>query len=224
MKEYFIKTFDKKEYADAFCEKGELLFRHLNYFRKLEGDDVRCDESEGSHEAKFAANIPSHVTKIEFRSPAGGKRYVLDYARFKKDHNIDDTRGDVEITMQYIVDYLIYSMTYVAEDTENKPTIFREIQKFGRYSVAVECGEFLSKLRQAIPDVSCGLVKYSVSPQKNNILEKDAKYSGENEFRVVIQANLMEQKKIMVGKLHGTMFDNKALERCSDLLFKETKQ
>lgn len=223
MKEYFIKTFDKKEYADAFCEKGELLFRHVNYFRTLEGNDVRCDEAEGLREESFLVDNPSHMTKITFGSPAGGKRYVLDYARFKKDHNIDDTRGDVEITMQYIVDYLIYSMTYVAEDTENKPTIFREIQKFGRYSVAVECGEFLSKLRQAIPDVSCGLVKYLSSPQKNNILEKDAKYSGENEFRVVIQANLIEQKKIMVGKLHGTMLDNETLERCSDLLFKETK-
>ena len=223
MNEYFIKTFDKKEYADAFCEKGELLFRHVNYFRTLEGNDVRCDEAEGLREESFLVDNPSHMTKITFGSPAGGKRYVLDYARFKKDHNIDDTRGDVEITMQYIVDYLIYSMTYVAEDTENKPTIFREIQKFGRYSVAVECGEFLSKLRQAIPDVSCGLVKYLSSPQKNNILEKDAKYSGENEFRVVIQANLIEQKKIMVGKLHGTMLDNETLERCSDLLFKETK-
>lgn len=224
MKEYFIKTFDKKEYADAFCEKGELLFRHVNYFRTLEGNDMRCDETEGLCEESFLVDNPSHMTKITFGSPYGGRSYTADVARAINELCKKGEIRDAKLVLHYIGDMLIYSMTYVAEDTENKPTIFREIQKFGRYSVAVECGEFLSKLRQAIPDVSCGLVKYLVSPQKNNILEKDAKYSGENEFRVVIQANLMEQKKIMVGKLHGTMFDNKALERCSDLLFKETKQ
>ena len=47
MKEYLIKTFDKKEYAERFLKDGEMLFRNVSYFRKIEDDRVRGDINEG---------------------------------------------------------------------------------------------------------------------------------------------------------------------------------
>lgn len=43
MKEYLIKTFDKKEYAERFLKDGEMLFRNVSYFRKIEDDRVIWD-------------------------------------------------------------------------------------------------------------------------------------------------------------------------------------
>lgn len=47
MREFFIKTFKDKKYAEAFLNNGEMLFRHFNYFRNIEDNKQRGDLSEG---------------------------------------------------------------------------------------------------------------------------------------------------------------------------------
>ena len=34
MRQFFIKTFSKLEYAESFLSKGQMLFRNFKYFRE----------------------------------------------------------------------------------------------------------------------------------------------------------------------------------------------
>ena len=43
----FVKTFDKRKYAEEFLNSGKMLFRHVFYYQGIEDGQIRGDTNEG---------------------------------------------------------------------------------------------------------------------------------------------------------------------------------
>lgn len=65
------------QYLSAFLDRGEVLFRNLCYFRKVEGDCERSDPFEGMH-----VDAPDHPVTLEVLST--GKKFQVDAADVRK--------------------------------------------------------------------------------------------------------------------------------------------
>lgn len=61
-------------FVDSFCDEGNILFRNLTYFKKIEDGDVRGDHLEGTHRdfGKNGAGIDITINK-------NGKKLKGDY-------------------------------------------------------------------------------------------------------------------------------------------------
>ena len=182
MSEILVKTFDKEEYAKAFLEKGELLFRHVSYYQKIEDGQVRGDVDEGIVDQKKTIYMKGSTKTIRL----GDSRYFVNWDAFKKSQpKIVFTDGDYQFSLSYCADVQICCLTYINGMMENIKEIIEEIKKFGNYCVVItDCRQFLEQLNK-IPRVSFGTVVYS-DKKEQNISIKSLKYKNQSEFRIVM--------------------------------------
>lgn len=211
MCEILIKTFDKLEFANDFLKKGAMLFSQASHFKDLDVNDARGDNTEGHVIEPFTINITENIKRI-FIGDGKGKQYVLDWEAVKRDYpELNDNIGKVGFKTEYIANVLIYSITCVNSTMENIDDILKECSKFGDYSVVIyDVKDFVDKIKK-LPIRQAGLVKYSDEGNKD-IFVKPTKYKNEQEFRIMLNNDNNEDKKIYnIGKIKAFIWNSRKL-------------
>ena len=207
---FLIKTFKEPDlqYAKNLLSNGELFFQHVSVYRKIEDNNIRGDNDEGSVLETYELNIPPHIKTLTIGNRNGGKIFIADLERARK--GIPDLRGQEiqSIRIKYVVDCLIYCMTYIDNELENQNEIIDGLQHFGKYSVIIQLDEFTAKVNSMIK-CEKGLVCYS----DNGTLDpftKRKNYSWQSEYRLCIAAEGYKQKLISIGRLSGFICESNA--------------
>ena len=206
MPEILVKTFDKEEYARAFLEKGEMLFRHVSYYQKIEDGNVRGDINEGN----IIENKSVYIKGGTKRLIIGDGRFIVDWEAVKKAHpDITSNDDNYQFSIFYRANVQICCLTYINGAMENIKEIIEEIKKFGNYCVVITNIKHFFEQLNKIPKVEFGLVEYS-DTKGNKISIKKARYKNQSEFRIVIPKS-GESSLIKIDKPKGFLCDPKML-------------
>ena len=206
MPEILVKTFDKEKYAKAFLEKGELLFRNVSYYQKIEDGQVRGDPNEGQMDEEKTINMKGTTKTIRL----GDSRFFVDWEAVREAHpEISFMDGDYQFLLSYIADVQICCLTYINGTMKNIKEIIEEIRKFGNYCVVITgCKHFLEQLNK-IPKVSFGTVEYS-DAQEKKINIKSLRYKNQSEIRIIFSQG-GESILIKIDKPKGFLCDPETL-------------
>ena len=217
MREFFIKTFKDKKYAEAFLNNGEMLFRHFNYFRNIEDNKQRGDLSEGLSVETKKLLITNNVKSIQIGNNKIVKKFYIDVERLKKEKP-DIFNKPLNFTLKYFADCEIYCITYLNSSTTNLDYIFDRIKKYGEYSVVItDCKNFLNKIKSNMLDYKFSLVKYSNEENGKDVFVKPIEYQFDSEFRIV-KNNNKEKKLVNIGKLKGFVCLTRSIQIIKDVL------
>ena len=217
MQEVLIKTFKKSDYqyAQALLNNGELFFQHVDAYRNMEGDCQRNDFEEGEGVENISAFIDPNVNSFYIGQP-NGKQFFVDWAAVKKTYpQLQNTSnsGPMRFRISYVVDWLIYCMTYIGPSTLNRSEVFETIAKLGEYSVVIsDCNSFMEKIGQKVQIVKKGLVTYTDGKIIDPFTKRNTEYSGQNEYRFAILANGTKNKTIQIGQVSGFICESKNIE------------
>ena len=221
MQNVFIKTFNKLDYAINFLEKGEMLFRHVDYFRKIEDGNIRGDASEGFTRDYLNLDIAEGIEIINLYSEITGVIVPFNWKEYQEQH--PELKGKTKIRMQmdYISQVQIYCMTYINVNMTNLDKILLEIQKFGKYSVVVadeNAYRFIDYVRNSGSIEATDLVRYMDNPEKPSPFIKPKKYSNQSEFRMIRYACNENETKIYCGQINGELWQTNALRKLKKYL------
>lgn len=214
MKEVFIKTFSNLEYATNFLKKGEMLFRHVDYFRKIEDGNVRGDLQEGDTRSYLNLKIDKRVEIINLHSEITGKTVPFNWKEYQEEHPELKGKTDIRLQMDYIAQVQIYCMTYIRVGMPNIDQIFLEIQKFGKYSVVIadeEAHNFIDRVRYSGVIAATNTVKYIDNPEMPSPFIKPKIYSNQSEFRMIKDAHDELETKLYFGEVNGQIWRTSAL-------------
>lgn len=217
MQEVLIKTFKKSDYqyAQALLNNGELFFQHVDAYRNMEGDCQRNDFEEGGVVENISAYIDPNVNSFYIGQP-NGKQFFVDWAAVRKNYpQLQNTSNSepLRFRISYVVDWLIYCMTYISLSTLNRSEVYETIAKLGEYSVVIsDCNSFIEKIGQKVQIVKKGLVTYTDGKIINPFMKRKAGYSGQNEYRFAILANGAKTKTIQIGQVSGFICESKNIE------------
>lgn len=169
--EFLIKTFKDSDlqFAKNLLQYGDLFFQHVSVYRKIEDNNIRGDIDEGNVLETYEINIPSNIKTLTIRNENGGKTFIADLEIARK--NIPDLREqDIQsIQIKYIVDWLLYCMTYINSEMKNQNEIIEKLQNLGKYCVIIKYSDFIAKVNAAIK-CEQGLVRYSdISKKRDDI-------------------------------------------------------
>lgn len=122
--------------------------------------------------------------------------------------NIPDLRGqDIQsIRIKYIVDWLLYCMTYINSEMKNQNEIIEKLQNLGKYCVIIKYSDFIAKVNAAIK-CEQGLVRYSDN-EKLDPFTKRRNYSWQSEYRLGLNAEGLKQKLVSIGNLDGVICES----------------
>lgn len=206
-----IKTFKEQDlkYAINLLNKGDLFFQHINVYKGIEDSNIRGDISEGTQSEQIETIIPPFVKHVTIGNPQG-KQYVLDLEKLRKDMPIftDIKSGSFKIT--YIVDWLIYCMTYVDTKKDFTETL-KKLHLLGKYCVVItDCNDFLLKVEETIK-CEMRLVTYS-NTQESNPFIKNEQYRWQSEFRLGMHSNGVNNRLVSIGKLKGFICEVTAIQ------------
>ena len=213
MKEYLIKTFDKKEYAERFLKDGEMLFRNVSYFRKIEDDGVRGDINEGFSKERIYVNVNPNLNTIYL-----GDKYIIDWRKVKQ--NVPDFRrksGQVYFDISYIADIQIYCLTYISDDMDNKYEVISNLKTFGEYCVVIiDYKEFIDRINKILK-IQYGKVHY-IDGEIKSVFEKKSIYKPQSEFRIITECS--EQYLLnRIGAIRGFMSKTNDTQKMLEYLF-----
>lgn len=214
MREVFIKTFDKLEYAIKFLENGQMLFRHVDYFRKIEDGNIRGDASEGYTRDYMNIKIPEGVETINLHSEITGVTVPFNWKEYQEKHPELKGQTDVRLQMDYISQVQIYCMTYIKAGMPNIDKIFLETQKFGKYSVVVadeNAHRLINIIRKSGLIEATDLVKYIDNPEMPSPFIKPTAYKNQSEFRMIRYARNERTTAILCGKVDGELWRTNSL-------------
>ncbi|MBE5746264.1 MAG: hypothetical protein E7359_03150 [Clostridiales bacterium] len=208
-RQFFIKTFDKLEYAENFLNKGQMLFRHFSYFRNIE--NFRKDNNEGTAIETTNLVLSENIKTIQIGKSSNGKKFMLDVNKLKEKFP-DIFEQPISFKLSYFADCNVYCITYIDSETQNKEDVLKRIQGYGTYSVVVtNCKDFIDKVKTYLHDCKFGLVKYDNISNDRSVFNKTIDYKLDNEFRIVISSG-KEQNLIEVGKIQGFICTTKSLD------------
>lgn len=207
MKEYILKTFTHLEHAADFLN-GKLLFRNIVYFQDIEEDGIRGDSQDGTMVEIINAVISPNVK--HFTIDGGKKKYIVDWENAKKALSIPD-RPLAQFRLTYVVDYLVFCMTYISEKTKDRDKVINYAQTFGKFSVVIsDVFDFCNKLFKHLPAAKMDFVKYDDNLDLNPFIKRK-KYKLQNELRILTERNAEETKIIDLKPLKGFICDTSLL-------------
>ena len=214
MREILIKTFNNLKYAINFLEKGEMLFRHVDYFRKIEDGNIRGDVSEGFTRNYLNVDISEGIEIINLHSEVTGVTVPFNWKEYQAQH--PKLKGETKIRLQldYISQIQIYCMTFIHVSMTNIDKILFEIQKFGKHSVVVadeNARQFVETLKNSGSIEATGFVKYIDNPDKPSPFIKPKLYENQSEFRMIRHANNESETKLYIGKIDGELWRTSSL-------------
>ena len=150
MQEVLIKTFKKSDYqyAQALLNNGELFFQHVDAYRNMEGDCQRNDFEEGGVVENISAYIDPNVNSFYIGQP-NGKQFFVDWAAVRKNYpQLQNTSNSepLRFRISYVVDWLIYCMTYISLSTLNRSEVYETIANLEQkpYCVLIDEAQFLT--------------------------------------------------------------------------------
>lgn len=209
-----IKTFSDIEYANNFLQKGEMLFRHVNYFRKIEDGHLRGDTNEGNSRAYYNMNIPQNIETINFHSQITGKTVPFNWKEYQEEYPELKGKTDIRIQMDYVAEIQIYCMTYLVNGMRNIDAVISEIKRFGKYSVVIadeNLREFLENVKKCKENIAGNIVKYDDNPDKPSPFIKPKRYANQSEYRVIRYAHDKMQSFYYAGPVKGTIWSTKSI-------------
>ncbi len=200
---FFIKFFEKKEYAADFI-KGKIYANKLSYFKKAESDtNVKMDKNEGVS-AIFQPNkstIKINDMVIDTVAPTT--------LSFEKD--------------EYKNIFCVYALMMPLdgaykdiEDFKNKLMISPKCEELGKYAVIVSANEFIKKIKAVklkqfkINKIQMGKINYydenefdgSFDDDKS-LFNKTKKFEYQKEYRLVICSDVEEELILEIGSFEG---------------------
>lgn len=208
-----IKTFQEKdlEYAQNLLNNGDLFFQHISTYRSIEDNNIRGDAKEGTQLERIKADVPISAKQILIGSPQGGKQFVLDLEKLRRDMPALANMSSGYFELTYTVDWLLYCMTYLDKKTNADETL-RKLTCFGKYSVVItDYFEFISKVEKTI-QCEKGLVSYSDRKELSPFI-KSEQYRWQNEFRLGMNANGVKSRLISIGKIKGFICNSKDIQK-----------
>lgn len=181
----------------------------------MENDAQRGDLQEGRQVDSRMVDISTGVDHF-YIGNHNGKRYYVDWAAAIKDHpelQHSVQNGEYCIVVDYIVDWLIYCMTYVNSSMDDLSEIYKTIKKLGYYSVVVtEFDGFIKQIEQSINLERHGLVLYTDGEPKDPFMKRKDIYCGQSEYRFATVANRVKTKTIQIGQVSGFICESKDID------------
>ena len=183
MREFLIKTFDREEYAQRFLLEGEMKFSHVALFQELEDGEIREDKNEGLAIEQKIISLDHTTKRVIIKSKDSERNYIVDWDAVKKVYPILNQEGkkDIQFRLTYIVDWLIYCITYINSETSNIEAVLQNCNSFGSFCVVIcDCSDFLNKVKQTFPNCEYGFVRYSETAERSPFV-KSKKYELQQE-------------------------------------------
>lgn len=218
-----IKVFDKEEYADAFLQKGEMFCKTIGQFKKIEGDEARCDQ----YEAPSDWHQPDQISlTLTFKSPDGEEK-SLELKDLAGPVIMQRTEQDrLNVFCMYAITIPDFEESYETEEErliavekinsmlKVHSTLSDEMLSLGEYAVVIiNVREFIEKVRKTAISEECsswrGLVDY-FNPntfhgsfnEVESVFKKRDTYSYQKEYRFVFDSGKHDgEKTIHVGPL-----------------------
>lgn len=173
-----FRRFDRKEWAENFFKMGEVRFRSLGYYRRLEEQgSVRGDLNEGA----IFRNLPAG-TKMQIKDPKTGQW----------GHTLTFTNGRMNHTLDHHEKFFVSCYSKSNRDHH---------RKFGKYVVKIhDVGQFVSAIQSGFPNSDAlfwGSIRYFdpdapgplIVNDKDLWLSKPNSFADEDEFRLVFFIN-----------------------------------
>ena len=217
MRQFFIKTFSKLEYAELFLSKGQMLFRNFKYFRDIEDNKQRGDKSEGLAIEQKNIALSSNLKSLQIGKNNQGKQFFLDVEKLKKDKP-ELFNEQIIMKISYYADCMLYCLTYIDSYTKEIDLVFNRIKKYGEYSVVItNCKDFLEKVNAKITNCEFGLVNYNNVKEIRDVFNKSTEYKYDSEFRI-IKTPSKDAEFIEIGKLQGFICKSESLKTIKSFL------
>jgi hypothetical protein len=210
---YFIKLFEKEEYADQFI-KGTLYLNRLSYFQQLENScaDGRSDTTEA-----VAIWLQPHDFIMELNIPGVGSTTI----------SKDDLDGPVSMSysdynnLHVLCLYAVYTTGFAkidgklelaeseAAELQRQVTIDDRCLKFGPFAVIIPAVPLLSQVKKALQRrgqwFEGKLVEYyddetfhgEIAP-KDIPFKKQKRFSYQNEFRICVQTKTSGSDPLLI--------------------------
>lgn len=211
---------NEEQYLQNFLSKGQMLFRHVEEFRKIEDGNIRGDKKEGTQHEKINIRVAPNTSKISLGG-IGGKKFYIDWDALKKAHPqlAITTTQLTSFTLDYVADIHLYCITYINSNTPNIDKVLNAICKLGKYSAVItNCAEFIEKVNKSIPNAKMGFVRYVEEEEIRSVFDKKTEYDYQNEFRIVKNANGRMNSMMEIGKLSGFVCTSESLHTLKQVL------
>lgn len=195
--DYIIKMFlkiGKEEHIRDLYENGTIYINPIQYFRKIEDQELRGDGYEGASE--IINSLPG-----TFRIPGIDKDFNYEKAHIKKSY--DTILGN------------IYSLYCISSKGFPNPLDFKLDERnlrFGTHCLMVKDNQYFfdkikSELKKNGFSYSHGFVEYydkdKISHKKLTLFDKPKEFEYQKEFRFYIHNEKVEPIKIQIGSLEG---------------------
>lgn len=199
---WFLKVFDKEEYADKFIEKGEMKFTSSNKFREYPDEFYRRDHNEGLIREKVKIPKEYADSKITMKGMYGREFVIDSILKAVKDvrekecgEEVTITQyGDIEATIDYYTKTFIYSVFLVDSNFIASQKLFDSLRSLGNFCVLVAGDIILEELSKYMEDkvvyLNHGKIKYVdeeyLNKNRMNSFIKHDKYKDQNEYRITM--------------------------------------
>lgn len=189
----FLKI-GKEEHIRDLYENGTIYINPIQYFRKIEDQELRGDGYEGASE--IINSLPG-----TFRIPGIDKDFNYEKAHIKKSY--DTILGN------------IYSLYCISSKGFPNPLDFKLDERnlrFGTHCLMVKDNQYFfdkikSELKKNGFSYSHGFVEYydkdKISHKKLTLFDKPKEFEYQKEFRFYIHNEKVEPIKIQIGSLEG---------------------
>ncbi len=195
--EYTIKMFlkiGKEEHVKDLYENGTVYINTIEYFRKMEDDELRGDGYEGASE--IINSLPG-----TFRIPGIDQEFKYEKIHIKKAY--EEVLGN------------IYSLYCISSKDFPNTLDFKFDEKnlrLGTHCLMIKDNQYFldkiqSKLRNRGFKYRHGFVNYydkdKISNKKLTLFDKPKEFVYQKEFRFYVHNNKIEPIKLQIGSLKG---------------------
>jgi len=191
----FIK-FGSEENIKSLYENGLIYLNTIDYFQKLEDNDVRGDKFEGTVNIKNFKKTDE--LKLEITDTTTGEKMNLKPSKLQLRHYDSNPKGNL---------YSLYCIKQSDFLNTDELIIDSKVKEFGTHALFIRHTKiFIDKLTAEITKLN---MFYKAKPieyydheninSEINLFQKIQEYKYQSEYRIVVQNNKQEPLKILIG-------------------------
>lgn len=186
----FLKFGKKEDILDLF-ENGTVYINAIQYFRKLDNDELRGDSYEGVSEIKNSLPGSVDIPTIN---------HTLNYISVHIPISYEEVLGNI---------YSLYCISSMGFPNPLEFKIDQRIKKFGSHCLLIKDNpKFLNFILDTLKadgyKVHNGFVEYYDRKKINrkvNLFEKPLEFEYQKEFRIYVENDGLQAMKINIGSL-----------------------
>lgn len=196
---FLLFRFGATEHIDQLYEEGTLHCNTIQYFAKIEDNDLRGDPDE--HAFKYTQSTPGSILTITpIEGEYKGKSIPIRLNKGTLKQYADSAWGNI---------FCFYSIRLTDKPIGHEFTINSRCSKFGASCLFIlDVNEFLVRLDSAMSLLNLNGIRDFVTYHdmsnfngERNVFQKDKRFDYQQEFRLFFKHDLLEPIHFNIGSL-----------------------